>query len=367
VGSLPNFARFLAICVQVFHTGVQVVHRSHRIALLAALLGVGLPVPSADAHERAEHVVTPGETLWAIAKSSGCSVNELRKVNDMKRDEPLVVGARLQVPVCASRSSGAAATGLVRVQVRPGDTLSHLAKRHDTTVADLKARNQLEGDVIVAGQELLVAGREPLPLRVVTGQSVGRTGRGKLVDGVQLPRDPAYYRRRPHWAYGAQHVIDHTRRAIASVRDAFPSVHRLAIGDISTPAGGSIPGHKSHQSGRDIDIGLYFERTPEGYPEEFIPAAAGKLHLGATWALVQALWNASKLAGGPQVLFLDYDLQGKLYQHARKKGVSKKALREIFQYPDGRWAKERFVKHEPKHDDHIHVRYSCPPKDRTCK
>jgi LysM repeat protein len=339
--------------------------RSKTAVALVALVALVLPITPAEAGARAEHVVARGETLWALAKRSGCTVDALRKANDMDRDDPLVVGTRLRLPTCAGTTGPTA--GVVKHRVAPGDTLSHIAVRYGTTVAEIRARNDLDGSTIVPGQELIVTGREPMPLRLVSGQSVGRVGRGKLVEGVQLPQDPAYYRRRPHWAWGAQHVIDHTRRAIAAVRDAHPKLHRLAIGDISTPSGGVIPGHKSHQSGRDIDIGLYFEKAPEGYPEEFVPADAGKLHLGATWALVQALWKASKLDGGPQVLFLDYGVQGKLYQHARQQGLSKKVLREIFQYPDGRWAKDRFVKHEPKHDDHIHVRYGCPPKDRTCK
>ena len=364
----PTSSPFFGDAVEDFpHWRPDVRGRPHRATAIVALI-MSLSTPSLARDRASEHVVSRGETLWAIAKSSGCSVDALRKANDMKEGDPLVAGARLRLPACAGTgSSEPVVADVIKVKVRPGDTLSHIAKRHDTTVAELKARNGLDSSVIVAGQELLVQGREPLPLRVVTGQSIGRPGRGKLSEGVQLPQDPAYYRRRPHWAYGAQHVIDHTRRAIAKVRDAYPKIHRLAIGDISMPSGGVIPGHKSHQSGRDIDIGLYFEKTPDGYPEEFIEADQGKLHLGANWTMVQALWKASKLPGGPQMVFLDYDVQGQLYKHAREQGVSKATLREIFQYPDGRFAKERFVKHEPKHADHIHVRYACPPKDRTCK
>lgn len=338
---------------------------------LARTLAAGALVASLGLASRAtarEHVATPGETLWEIARAHGCTVESLREANDMRSEDPLIVGDRLKIPACRGKSKGAtAAEGSTRYEVRAGDTLGHIAHRFGTTVADIQRRNRLTGTTIRPGQELVVEGEAPLPLRVVEGQSLGHPVRGKLVGGAQLPHDRAYYRRRPEWAYGAQHVVDHTRRAIAQVRRVFPSIHRLAIGDISAPSGGSIPGHSSHQSGRDVDLGLYFERPPQGYPEEFVKADEGKLHLAATWTLVRAFWKASKLPGGPEKIFLDYGVQGMLYRHARKQGVSKKVLAQIFQFPDSRWARHRLVKHEPKHADHIHVRFRCPPKDRRCR
>ncbi|MCH9688938.1 MAG: penicillin-insensitive murein endopeptidase [Deltaproteobacteria bacterium] len=144
-------------------------------------------------------------------------------------------------------------------------------------------------------------------------------------------------------------------------------MHRLAIGDISAPGGGVLPGHGSHQSGRDIDLGLYFRGVPSGYPAEFVSAGSGKLDAIATWALVRALHTASKTSAGPDKIFLDYDVQGLLYKAARKAGVSRRTLRPIFQYPDGRYTRDRFVKHEPKHADHLHVRFKCPPRDAGCR
>jgi len=49
------------------------------------------------------------------------------------------------------------------VRVRSGDTLSHLARRHDTTVRQLREANDLEGDFLRAGQTLRLAdsGRTP--------------------------------------------------------------------------------------------------------------------------------------------------------------------------------------------------------------
>jgi hypothetical protein len=161
-------------------------------------------------------------------------------------------------------------------------------------------------------------------------------------------------------------VVDHTRAAIEHVLRKHPNVHRLAVGDLSAKRGGRIPGHRSHQSGRDIDLGLYFERAPAGYPHEFVPAEKGTLDLAATWALVEALYVASKRPGGPEKIFLDYGLQELLYAYARKQGTGETVLQKIFQVPNGRWAKS-LVQHEPFHDDHIHVRYGCPPKDERCR
>lgn len=310
------------------------------------------------------HIVHSGDTLWEIARRYGCTSDELRHANELQ-DDVLRVGRKLRIPGCAGEPRRPGTSALVHV-VEPGETLSALALAYETSVEELVALNELDGTTIRVGQMLIVRGTY-VQVRVVAGQSVGRPHRGRLDEGVQLPHDRGYYRRRPHWAFGAQHVVDFVRRAVHRVRRVHPEVHRLAIGDLSTPQGGLIPGHRSHQSGRDVDLGLYFEHVPSGYPEEFVRADEGKLDVAATWTLVESLWKASKEPGGPEDIFLDYDLQEVLYRYARKQGVSKRALAEIFQYPNGRWAKDRLVSHEPKHDDHLHVRFACPPDDEHCR
>lgn len=49
------------------------------------------------------------------------------------------------------------------VEVRPGDTLSHLALRHNTTVRALREANQLDSDFLRAGQKLLLASSGQVP------------------------------------------------------------------------------------------------------------------------------------------------------------------------------------------------------------
>ena len=67
------------------------------------------------------------------------------------------------------------------------------------------------------------------------------------------------------------------------------------------------------------------------------------------------------------MIFLDFDVQGILYHWAHDHGVSERRLERIFQYPHGRGSSEGIVRHEPNHDNHMHVRFKCPSDDTACR
>ncbi len=327
------------------------------LAALGALLMAATPHSGASTH-----VVRKGDTLWDLAQERGCTVAQVRKANKL---EPggLRVGMQLQLPRCK------ASPPRTHVVSR-GDTLSAIAKRHGVSLEALRQHNGLESDVIRVGQRLLVpsGATAVVPeVRMVKGQSVGSPQRGKLVEPERLPQSKMYYRRRLERTYAAAHVVDQVAAAVDAVAAANPKAGRLAIGDLSDEDGGTLSGHNSHQSGRDVDLGLYFIGRPEGYPQEFVGASKGKLDVGAMWTLIDTLYQQSKQAGGPTKIFLDYRVQKQIYQHARKEGVSTATLKKIFSYPDGHWAKGRLVQHIRNHHDHVHVRYGCPPKDKLCE
>ncbi|HWB78036.1 MAG TPA: penicillin-insensitive murein endopeptidase, partial [Nannocystaceae bacterium] len=286
------------------------------------------------------HRVVAGDTLSSIARAHKTTVKELQAINGLK-DTTIVLGQRLQL----ARGPAPDDVDLDTLPTPPA-SLKELPKPPD----DDAPRARDDDD-----DELAEVGKDP--------GSVGRPDHGRLIGAVQLPADKIYYLRHPKRAWGVPHVVGSTRDAIAAVKKKYPSVHRLAIGDISAQRGGRLSGHRSHQSGRDVDLGLYFERVPKSYPKRFVAAHAGDLDLGATWALVEAFWRQSKRPGGPVAIFLDFEVQGRLYQWARKHGVSRRTLLEVFQYPHGRWARKGLVRHEPAHDDHLHVRFGCPPRD----
>ena len=192
--------------------------------------------------------------------------------------------------------------------------------------------------------------------------SLGAPWAGALAHPAKLDAGDGYVVRRPSRAFGAKHVIDQLRAAIGEVHALYPDVHTLAIGDLSAEHGGKISDHHSHQSGLDVDVGFYFTKLPAGYPSTFIDASASSaLDLEATWALLAAFSRTAALDDGVQMIFLDYDLQRRLYEYAKRRGTPERELDFMFQYPHGRDELTGLVRHWPGHANHMHVRFKPRP------
>jgi murein endopeptidase len=165
--------------------------------------------------------------------------------------------------------------------------------------------------------------------------------------GGALPPGDGYHIRRPARAYGAAHVVDYLRRAIAEVRALYPDVHELAIGDLSAEIGGPISDHVSHRTGLDVDVGLYFTRVPDGYPARFA-RGGDDLDLEATWALLVAFARTADRADGVEMIFLDREVQARLAAWAHRRGTPDDQIAHLL---------GGLVRHWPGHADHLHVRF----------
>ncbi len=317
-----------------------------------------------------QYVVTSGDTLGRIARMHQCTVVEVRTANKL-RDNHIEPGDTLRVPKCkpaaAKKHSLSIGKGLVSHTVRAGDTLGKIARQYDSSIDHIRHSNRLRGNLIKPGQLLTVhpgIGGRGAPL---IGQSVGRPQSGKLAQATKLGRSRAYYRRRMSRIYGTNYVVHRLRKSIELVARRHPKAHKLAIGDISAAKGGRITEHVSHQSGRDVDLGFYFKRKPPGYPEAFVKATAKNLSFDATWDLLTTLAASKAADAGVLVMYISYDVQGTLYRMAKKRGVPAAVLSRMLQYPRGEDALAGIVRHEPGHDDHIHVRFKCPEADKGCR
>ncbi len=112
------------------------------------------------------HVVRRGESLWRIAKRHRTDVRTLARLNGIGPGATLRAGQKLVVSTRGSSSSGSVArapsasageTRKVSYKVRRGDTLSHIARVFDVTVADLVNWNGITPrSILKPGQRLTV-------------------------------------------------------------------------------------------------------------------------------------------------------------------------------------------------------------------
>lgn len=241
--------------------------------------------------------------------------------------------------------------------VNIGETLDDLTRMYRTSrtrLADLNPETNLEN--LEDGDQLIVWTRHPRRY----GVSYGATDWGRLFHGEPLPDDPDYEILFHHRTFGTYYTVSETRRVMEAYHDKYPDAHELMIGDISFRTGGAISPHKSHKSGRDIDISYPRLDEPPTL-EQFNHVRRDELDAEKTFFLIQTLISG----GHVEYIFMDRWFQRKLYRVAERRGAPDEWLAKVFEYPD--WGGEALVRHSPGHRNHMHIRFQCQPTDRRCR
>lgn len=192
----------------------------------------------------------------------------------------------------------------------------------------------------------------PIPRRVVSSKNkVTRrkpaqrsVRRGRF---VRLHDVPGIKVRMPHRAWGTRLTVDRIKEVGARYRKRFPHAEPLIVHDLSKRRGGKFWPHKSHRTGRDVDIRVVHKNPPKKYTR----ATPRTMDVERMWFLITALIGT----GDVEMIFLDRWLQRALFRHALSKGMSRDELAPILQYPRGR--RRAVVRHAKGHADHIHVRF----------
>jgi penicillin-insensitive murein DD-endopeptidase len=205
-----------------------------------------------------------------------------------------------------------------------------------------------------------------------TSISVGRPNGGRIVDGVRLPNSGEGFFTRTVWAtrgqrYGTEELVDLligvSRRMVQG-----PGDPRLVVADLSGKGGGPAHAwHRSHQSGRDVDL-LFYVRDAAGKVMEadamrvFNGQGVARDGSGITidlprmWLLVKELVTAPEAA--VQWIFMYEPIAARLIEHAVAIGE-----------PEPLVARARKALKQPgdsaRHDDHLHVRVYCSQADRA--
>ncbi|MEO8633892.1 MAG: LysM peptidoglycan-binding domain-containing protein [Gemmatimonadales bacterium] len=105
-----------------------------------------------------KHRVLPGESLSTIASHYQTSVDRLRALNAMPREDVLKAGQVLRVPAPGRTAATPATTSGARTYlVRRGDTLSGIAGQHHVSLSALRSANGLTSrSVLQAGSRLVI-------------------------------------------------------------------------------------------------------------------------------------------------------------------------------------------------------------------
>lgn len=105
---------------------------------------------------RNEYLVKKGDTLYSISKKFNTTVSSIISLNKQVASRPLYVGDRLKIRKGSGASAPVKTEKLKEYKVQKGDTLSSIARNHNTTVYQLKKQNKLKDTVIKIGQVLKV-------------------------------------------------------------------------------------------------------------------------------------------------------------------------------------------------------------------
>lgn len=295
------------------------------------------------------HVVQTGEHLGLIAGVYGVMSKDLIALNPKLADNPNLIRIGDKLAVCPEIPPREIIE--IEYEVQSGDTFNKIAYDHGLAPDELLAlqdgklrdRNKLRiGDklrIVTVGE--ILPGFEPEPPQP-----------GRLSNGRRLPEHKAYTIKRKHHVYGTSRTI----RLLGQVVDRYvkraDGGPKLRIGDISKDGGGPLAGHLSHQEGNDVDIGIVLAGELADRLH-FSGASKDNIDLQRTWILIEELIATGEV----RVIFLDYEVQALLYEHARQSGVPKAKLDEYFQYPRGTGRTRGLIRHWRGHKNHLHVRF----------
>ncbi|MEM6996155.1 MAG: LysM peptidoglycan-binding domain-containing protein [Myxococcota bacterium] len=332
---------------------------------LGSLFAVATPQPRPTPAKGTwmTHKVERGDTADSIANRWGVTRAELVKWNPW-----------------LSRTDGAIRPGKVlqlRAKARPamrmraivftvkGDTWASVADKVGTSVALLKAGPNRQyadqelrpGLSLIALRDVAKAGWNPYegrrgeaapPLMIESGGlSEGRPNGGRLVNGIRLPQTDLYDLWKPEQCYGSTHAVQTVVAAIGSFRERTGWEGRLTIGSMSREGGGHFAPHKSHRSGRDVDIRLPRLDGSGTHPRH------DEVDWHATWALISAFIDTEQT----EAIFLSRRLHPLLRRAGKDMGATPQELAAI----------GTVVVHSKGHHAHIHVRVRCGIDETDCK
>ncbi len=333
--------------------------------LAIVLCVTGFSVSPAAAEKQVEdeivqHTVNEGETIGSIALRYKVGVTQLMGWNKLESIELEPQTTLIVKSAEVIKPKPVAATMTVSHTVRAGETFEAIAKKHRVTVKQIQNWNRR-----INPRRLQIGQRVSLHVPNVRtdGKSVswGAANGGRLYNGVAMSSGPGVRVRSTARAFGTQRTVNLLEAAGADVKARWPDAPDLFIGSLSAQHGGRLRPHKSHQSGRDVDIAFYHRGNVA--MDQFRNMTAETFDAVKNWHVYKTLIDADEI----EYIFIDYRLQQVLHEYALSIGYTAEELEPILQYPHGANARSGLIRHARGHLNHAHIRFKCGPDDRNCR
>ena len=316
------------------------------------------------------HVVTPRERLTQIAVRYGVRLDQVLEWNEWsKPPRKLRTGQRIKVKSRLRPPPRRKTTWVVK----EGDTWRKIMRRYRVEYRDLRAYNwrvdRLEpGTVLTVWYDpafprtVNLAPGPPVPENFPVakgGRSIGYPDRGRLEQAAQLPESDLYSRRHPSSSWGSSYTIEHLMEGMALFRRRSGFAGDVTVMAISRRSGRRFPPHSSHQSGRDVDIRLPLLPL---VPDTALPNP-DEIDWAAAWELIEALVVTEAV----EAIYLDVELQRRLFQAALWEGMEPEQLEGMIQWPSKSGHEGAVVRHQAGHENHMHVRFRCASSETRCR
>lgn len=169
--------------------------------------------------------------------------------------------------------------------------------------------------------------------------------------------------------FGTVELVTMIDQAARRVAERFPG-SSLLVGDLSREEGGRLTSHRSHRSGRDVDIGFYvmdeqgqpatvtrFVRFGEGGRPLDGNGANLRFDVARNWELLRHMLEYPDAR--IQYVFVYQPLADLMLAHGETQGVPEETMARARQILSGEHRSGR-------HDNHFHVRIHCPAGDDGC-
>ena len=246
--------------------------------------------------------------------------------------------------------------------VARGETLKQIAGATGVSVKELKRINRIKGNRVRTGKVLKYPGK------AIRSESIGQTNNGKLRGALSIDADGdfrgigfALHKRRRH-IWGVPELVRSIKKCGKYYRKLVGPKrgHPIAIGDLSKRHGGPFPPHVSHQSGRDVDVGIIRKKAPK--PGVFIHTKPKDMNLYAQWVVVKCFLDDPQTS----MIFIEHSLVKALKGEVKRlyKKRRSKLRKYLSFFPGG---KRKVIYGDNDHRSHMHVRINCPKRHRRCR